>query len=40
MSEVTDYWCDECGDHADVVEDGIFYCASCYLELTGGAEEG
>jgi len=32
MSEVTDYWCDECGSHADVIEDGIPYCASCYLK--------
>jgi len=23
MSEVTDYWCEECGSHADVIEDGI-----------------
>jgi len=36
MSEVTDYWCDECGNHADVVRDGVFYCASCWMEKFGG----
>jgi len=40
MSKVTDPWCNECGSHADVIENGTLYCASCYLEeLTEEAEE-
>jgi len=38
MDKVTDYWCVECGQHADIIHEGKEYYASCYLEKFGGGD--
>jgi len=39
MKKITDAWCESCGEHADIVENGTMFCASCYLEKIEGGEE-